>query len=126
MRQGAKIGQDALLTGQKTSKPKFYGPRELVVGTLTSPEQTISVFIPIAPGLPHPPNPPIEVLYQSDKDNADVQEPLRWCIGTPIQTFGNSRIVVKKGPICFEMVHYDYKPVKDQESEGRDAERAGQ
>ena len=125
MPQGKKISQDALLTGQTTSEPRFYGPRELAFGSLSSPDQTIGVLIPMAPSLRHSQNPPIEVLYQRDKGNADVQEPLPWRIGAPIQTFGNSRVVVNKGPICFQIIQYDYKPVKDQESEGQDIERAG-
>lgn len=72
----------------------------------------------MAPSLRHSPNPPTEVVYQRDRDDADVQEQLPWCIGSPIQVFGKSRIVVNKGPILFQIIRYMYQPAQDKTNEG--------
>jgi hypothetical protein len=56
-------------------------------------------------------------MYQPDREIEAVREPMPWDIGVPIQIPGNSRMVVKQGTICFEMVQYDWEPAKDPPSE---------
>ncbi|RSL58343.1 hypothetical protein CEP53_006173 [Fusarium sp. AF-6] len=108
-----KIKHDALLEKQYISACRNYRPRELDIGSIASPGRTITVFIPLI--LPQPSKPPTlpEVMYQPDREIEAVQEPMPWHIGVPILIPGNSRIVVKQGTICFEMVQYDWEPAKD-------------
>ncbi|KAJ4193051.1 hypothetical protein NW759_016611 [Fusarium solani] len=112
-----KIKDDALLESQRITAHRNYRPRELDIGSIASPGRTITVLIPLT--LPHPSNPPKlpEVMYQPDRETEAVQEPMPWHIGVPIQIPGNSRIVVKQGTICFEMVQYDWEPAKDPQRE---------
>ncbi|KAH6883857.1 hypothetical protein B0T10DRAFT_410847 [Thelonectria olida] len=124
-----KIKHDALLQNRTINKPRTYGPRELDIGTIASPKDTITIFIPLTPRLSHPSDPyklP-KVMYQPDRDNKATREPMSWLIGTPVQISGNSRIVVEEGPICFEMLQYDWLPADDPDDpEGDDPEGKGQ
>ncbi|KAI8710402.1 hypothetical protein NCS52_01576800 [Fusarium sp. LHS14.1] len=112
-----KIKNDALLENQRITAHRSYRPRELDIGSIASPGHTITVFIPLT--LPYPSNAPklSDVMYQPDRGTEAVQEPMPWHIGVPIQIPGNSRIVVKQGTICFEMVQYDWEPAKDPQRE---------
>ncbi|KAI8710659.1 hypothetical protein NCS52_01546700 [Fusarium sp. LHS14.1] len=112
-----KIKDDALLENQRITAHRNYRPRELDIGSIASPGHTITVFIPLT--LPYPFNAPKlpDVMYQPDRETEAVQEPMPWHIGVPIQIPGNSRIVVKQGTICFEMVQYDWEPAKDPQRE---------
>ncbi|KAK7402754.1 hypothetical protein QQX98_011488 [Neonectria punicea] len=112
-----KIKNDALLENQRITAHRDYRPRELDIGSIASPGHTITVFIPLT--LPYPSNAPKlpDVMYQPHRETEAVQEPMPWHIGVPIQIPGNSRIVVKQGTICFEMVQYDWEPAKDPQRE---------
>ncbi|KAH7208428.1 uncharacterized protein BKA55DRAFT_529569 [Fusarium redolens] len=109
------IRQQALHEGKIVSKARNYGPRELDKGTIASPERTVTVFIPLAIQTTDTQRHP-RVLYQPNKHKAEYRQPLTWQIGNHIQIPGNSRIVVEEGPVCFDMVQYDWEPAQDQES----------
>jgi hypothetical protein len=113
--QAPNIRRQALHKGKIVSKARNYGPRELDKGTIASPERTITVFIPLATQTADMQRFP-KVLYQPDKDKAESRQPLPWHIGNHIQIPGNSRIVVEEGPVCFDMVQYDWEPAEGQES----------
>ncbi|RYC80367.1 hypothetical protein BFJ63_vAg16744 [Fusarium oxysporum f. sp. narcissi] len=109
------IRRQALHEGKSVSNARNYGPRELDKGTIASPERTITVFIPLATQTASTQR-FSKVLYQPDKDKAEVRQLLPWDVGNHIQIPGNSRIVVEEGPVCFDMVQYDWEPAKSQES----------
>ncbi|EWZ27975.1 uncharacterized protein FOBCDRAFT_137532 [Fusarium oxysporum Fo47] len=113
--QAPNIRRQALHEGKSVSNARNYGPRELDKGTIASPERTITVFIPLATQTASTQR-FSKVLYQPDKDKAEVRQLLPWDVGNHIQTPGNSRIVVEEGPVCFDMVQYDWEPAKSQES----------
>ncbi|EWZ77467.1 hypothetical protein FOWG_18124 [Fusarium oxysporum f. sp. lycopersici MN25] len=94
-----EIRRRALRGGESVGEARNYGPRELDKGTIASPERTITVFIPLA-----------------TQTATEVRQPLPWHVGNHIQIPGNSRIVVEEGPVCFNMVQYDWEPAKSQES----------
>ncbi|EXA31972.1 hypothetical protein FOQG_16828 [Fusarium oxysporum f. sp. raphani 54005] len=97
--QAPNIRRQALHEGKSVSNARNYGPRELDKGTIASPERTITVFIPLA-----------------TQTATEVRQLLPWDVGNHIQIPGNSRIVVEEGPVCFDMVQYDWEPAKSQES----------
>ncbi|KAI8414180.1 hypothetical protein FOFC_03789 [Fusarium oxysporum] len=113
--QAPNIRRQALHEGKSVSNARNYGPRELDKGTIASPERTITVFIPLATQTASTQR-FSKVLYQPDKDKAEVRQLLPWDVGNHIQIPGNSRIVVEEGPVCFDMVQYDWEPAKSQES----------
>lgn len=113
--QAPDIRRQALHEGKSVSKARNYGPRELDKGTIASPECTITVFIPLAAQTVDTQGSPT-VLYQPNKDKAESRQPLPWNTDKHIQIPGNSRIVVEKGPVCFDMVQYDWEPAKGQKS----------
>ncbi|KAJ4266986.1 hypothetical protein NW762_003084 [Fusarium torreyae] len=112
------IRRNALDEGQVVGEARNYGPRELAKGTIASPERTITVFIPLATQTTNFQRLPI-VLYQPNKDKAELRELIPWRIDTHIQIPGNSRIVVEEGPVCFDMVQYDWETGKDQHVKGQ-------
>lgn len=86
-----------------------YHPRELDHGSITSPECTITIFIPLAPiDALKPP----KVLYQPIKNQHDTK-PIAWQIQHHFQMSGNSRMIVEEGPIHFLMVQYNWEVVAD-------------
>ncbi|KLP01998.1 uncharacterized protein FFB20_15271 [Fusarium fujikuroi] len=110
-----EIRRRALRDGKSVGKARNYGPRELEKGTIASPERTITVFIPLATQTASTQRFP-KVLYQPDKDKPEVRQLLPWHVENHIQIPGNSRIVVEEGPVCFDMVQYDWEPAEGQES----------
>lgn len=110
-----EIRRRALRGGKTVGEARNYGPRELDKGTIASPERTITVFIPLATQTASPQRFP-KVLYQPDKNKPEIRQLLPWHVENHIQIPGNSRIVVEEGPVCFDMVQYDWEPTEGQES----------
>lgn len=91
-------------------KPRPYGPRELSGGTLTCPPLTATELIPLATKEVRP----VTVLYFPDPNDADTSQRVSWEIGSHIMIYGEGRIHVKEGIICFNMLQYD-----DRRREGK-------
>ncbi|KAK8002264.1 hypothetical protein PG989_001983 [Apiospora arundinis] len=79
------ILRNARIDKKKITEVREYHPRELDQGSITSPECTITVFIPP-----------------------------RWQVQQHFQMAGNSRLIVEEGPIHFLMVQYDWDVVADR------------
>ncbi|KAK7997722.1 glycoside hydrolase superfamily [Apiospora arundinis] len=93
------ILRNARVDKKKITEVREYHPRELDQGSITSPECTITVFIP-----------PRSYRYTKTTQTWQVQH--------HFQMAGNSRLIVEEGPIHFLMVQYDWNVVADRATGG--------
>ncbi|KAK6858797.1 hypothetical protein PG995_004634 [Apiospora arundinis] len=109
------ILRNARVDKKKITEVREYHPRELDQGSITSPECTITVFIPLGPiDTLKPP----KVTYQPIKNQLRDTQPIAWQVQHHFQMAGNSRLIVEEGPIHFLMVQYDWNVVADRATGG--------
>jgi len=80
---------------------------------LTTPKNTITVFIPLK--LKEEPDAPPTVMFQPDSHNNNVKKPVIWQIESPFRIPGQSAIVVEKGRIHFLLKEFAWKPNDGEE-----------